>query len=246
MLPQQPNPHTHIHTYIHTQVLSQLLPPSLICFLNNHPPEAFSTMFMSDSDTPEAIWHARMRDHLASVLRHHICNFAYTLKEDFLRVYEYAPLLSSVKYAELEQELWCHSFFLRNLCNTAKFSNWAISEPFLLLKSCIERCAASVCVCVCIHTYIHPHIYMYVCMCVYITSKFSSWAISEPFLLLKSCIERCVTLCVCVCLCIYMFVYVYIYIYIYIFVCVYMYVCLHTHTHTHTDIYIYIYIYIYM
>jgi DnaJ family protein C protein 13 len=39
-----------------------------------------------------------------------------------------------VSYPALESELFCDIFYLRNLCNVAKFPDWPISNPLKLLK----------------------------------------------------------------------------------------------------------------
>ena len=38
-----------------------------------------------------------------------------------------------VSYPELEEEIWCHRYYLRNLCDTDAFAGWPIVDhvPFL-------------------------------------------------------------------------------------------------------------------
>ena len=88
-------------------VLRVILPESLICFLSNHDAHAFAAMLLGDCDTPEAIWHDRMRQHLIASLSSHTIDLALRLREDFLACYEYEPLLQAVHYPELDGELWC-------------------------------------------------------------------------------------------------------------------------------------------
>lgn len=53
-------------------------------------------------------------------------------------MYDYSPLLTPVRYTELDNELWCHSYFLRNLCDGAKYPQWSIRDPVSLLKATID------------------------------------------------------------------------------------------------------------
>eukprot|EP00960_Hanusia_phi_P023507 693380-Hanusia_phi.AAC.2 len=80
-----------------------------------------------------------MRRHLIYEISRHVSDFTFVLRENILAEYEYSPLLSPVQYAELQEEIWCHNFYLRNLCNTDLFPNWPIHEPFEILRSIIER-----------------------------------------------------------------------------------------------------------
>ncbi len=40
---------------------------------------------------------------------------------------------NQVGYPELAEELWCHRYYLRNLCDTARFPDWPLVDhvPFL-------------------------------------------------------------------------------------------------------------------
>lgn len=119
-------------------MLRELVPESVICFLTNHTADKFASMMLGDSDTPEAIWHHKMRQHLMATLNTHMLDFALRLRQDCLAVYEYLPLLSPVRYEQLEGELWCQPFFLRNLVNTELFPEWRIDQPFELLRTVLQ------------------------------------------------------------------------------------------------------------
>jgi hypothetical protein len=62
----------------------------------------------------------------------HLGNFPARLAEDGHAVYEYTPC-PPVGYPELDAELWCHRYYLRNLCDTERFPDWPIVDhvPFL-------------------------------------------------------------------------------------------------------------------
>lgn len=40
-----------------------------------------------------------------------------------------------VTYPELRDEMWCHRYYLRNLCNDIRFPNWPIVEHVEFLQS---------------------------------------------------------------------------------------------------------------
>jgi len=79
-----------------------------------------------------------MRQHLITCMSTHIIDFSLRLREDFLACYEYVPLLTAVHYPELEGELWCQPYFLRNLVNTEVFPEWRIDHPFQILRAVID------------------------------------------------------------------------------------------------------------
>jgi hypothetical protein len=60
-------------------------------------------------------------------------------------LYQYCPI-PRIMFPELETELFCNIYYLRHLCDTARFPDWPIKDP--------------VCVCVCVHAC------MYVCACI--------------------------------------------------------------------------------
>ena len=80
-----------------------------------------------------------MRRHLIDEISRHISDFTCLLRENVLAEYDYIPLLSPIQYAELQEEVWCHNFYLQNLCNLDVFPDWPIYEPFEVLRSIIER-----------------------------------------------------------------------------------------------------------
>src|SRR3546814_19777878 len=51
--------------------------------------------------------------------------------------YDYCPL-PRVVYPDLDNELYCDSYYLRNLCNEQKFPEWPIRSPIDLLKAPLE------------------------------------------------------------------------------------------------------------
>ena len=55
-----------------------------------------------------------------------------------MAVFEFGPI-PAVVYPELDGELWCHSFYLRNLCDEMRFPEWPIAEPVALLRSALEQ-----------------------------------------------------------------------------------------------------------
>lgn len=141
---------THVHQAFHggeeaalssslplakRSVLGGLLPESLLYVLERSGPAAFAAAMVSDSDTPEIIWTHKMRaENLIRQVLQHLGDFPQKLSQHCHSLYEYAPM-PPVTYPELRDEMWCHRYYLRNLCDEIRFPNWPIVEHVELLQS---------------------------------------------------------------------------------------------------------------
>ncbi|KAK4420269.1 DnaJsubfamily C GRV2 [Sesamum alatum] len=116
-------------------VLGGLLPESLLYVLERSGPVAFAAAMVSDSDTPEIIWTHKMRaENLIRQVLQHLGDFPQKLSQHCHSLYEYAPM-PPVTYPELKDEMWCHRYYLRNLCDEIRFPNWPIVEHVEFLQS---------------------------------------------------------------------------------------------------------------
>ncbi|XP_071716803.1 dnaJ homolog subfamily C GRV2 isoform X2 [Rutidosis leptorrhynchoides] len=141
---------THVHQAFHggeeaavssslplakRSVLGGLLPESLLYVLERSGPTAFAAAMVSDSDTPEIIWTHKMRaDNLIRQVLQHLGDFPQKLSQHCHCLYDYAPM-PPVTYPELRDEMWCHRYYLRNLCDEIQFPNWPIVEHVEFLQS---------------------------------------------------------------------------------------------------------------
>ncbi|XP_073277817.1 dnaJ homolog subfamily C GRV2-like isoform X2 [Primulina huaijiensis] len=141
---------THIHQAFHggeeatvssslvlakRSVLGGLLPESLLYVLERSGPVAFVAAMVSDSDTPEIIWTHKMRaENLIHQVLQHLGDFPQKLPQHCHSLYDYAPM-PPVTYPELKDEMWCHRYYLRNLCDEIRFPNWPIVEHVEFLQS---------------------------------------------------------------------------------------------------------------
>lgn len=64
----------------------------------------------------------------------HLGDFPQKLAQHCHSLYEYAPM-PPVTYPELRDEMWCHRYYLRNLCDEIRFPNWPIVEHVEFLQS---------------------------------------------------------------------------------------------------------------
>ncbi|CAA0821067.1 DnaJ homolog subfamily C GRV2 [Striga hermonthica] len=116
-------------------VLGGLLPESLLYVLERSGPIAFAAAMVSDSDTPEIIWTHKMRaENLICQVLQHLGDFPQKLSQHCHSMYDYAPM-PPVTYPELKDEMWCHRYYLRNLCDEIRFPNWPIVEHVEFLQS---------------------------------------------------------------------------------------------------------------
>lgn len=114
-------------------ILGQLLPEAMVYFLENHGPKKFSSTFLGEFDTPEAIWSGEMRRLMIEKIAVHIADFTPRLQSNTRATYQYCAM-PVVQYPQLENELFCNIFYLRHLCDTQKFPDWEIKEPVKVLK----------------------------------------------------------------------------------------------------------------
>ncbi|KAL9242055.1 hypothetical protein vseg_016096 [Gypsophila vaccaria] len=141
---------THVHQAFHggeeaavssslplakRSVLGGLLPESLLYVLERSGPAAFAAAMVSDSDTPEIIWTHKMRaENLIRQVLQHLGDYPQKLSQHCHALYDYAPI-PPVTYPELKDEMWCHRYYLRNLCDEIRFPNWPIVEHVEFLQS---------------------------------------------------------------------------------------------------------------
>ncbi|KAJ4802760.1 DnaJ subfamily C GRV2 [Rhynchospora pubera] len=141
---------THVHQAFHggeeaavsaslplakRSVLGGLLPESLLYVLERSGPATFASAMVSDSDTPEIIWTHKMRaENLIRQVLQHLGDFPQKLSQHCHSLYDYAPM-PPVTYPNLKDEMWCHRYYLRNLCDEIRFPNWPIVEHVEFLQS---------------------------------------------------------------------------------------------------------------
>jgi DnaJ family protein C protein 13 len=119
-------------------ILGQLLPEGLLHILVNYGPERFADVFVGGSDTPEVIWTFEMRKHLIEMIRQHLGDFPLRLFQNNGTEYEYCPM-PGVAYPRLEKEIFCHNYYLCNLCDEGRFPDWPMAEPVEVFRSCLEH-----------------------------------------------------------------------------------------------------------
>ncbi|KAL1502231.1 hypothetical protein ABEB36_007404 [Hypothenemus hampei] len=124
-------------TVAQNSILGRLLPEAMINYLENHGAEKFAHIFLGEFDTPEAIWNSQMRRMLIERIAAHIADFTPRLRSHTMARYLYIAI-PTIRYPQLERELFCNIFYLRHLCDSVKFPNWPIPDPVALLKDVLE------------------------------------------------------------------------------------------------------------
>ncbi|CAG2170123.1 unnamed protein product, partial [Oppiella nova] len=118
-------------------VLGQLLPEAMICYLENYGPEKFAQIFLGEFDTPEAIWSTEMRRLMIEKIASHIADFSPRLRSNTRALYQYLPI-PPIQYPQLEFELFCNIYYLKNLCDIQRFPEWTIKDPVQLLRDVLD------------------------------------------------------------------------------------------------------------
>lgn len=115
-------------------ILGPVLPEAMVCFMSNYEPDKFSEIFLGNFDTPETIWDNEMRRRLIEKVSMHLGTFPLRLQTHTKATYAFVPI-APIVYPELEDELFCHIFYLRHLCNTEKFPEWPIANQVELMQT---------------------------------------------------------------------------------------------------------------
>lgn len=58
----------------------------------------------------------------------HVQDITRLLPSNIKATYQYCPI-APIHYDLLENELFCHMYYLRHLCDTSRFPDWPISQP---------------------------------------------------------------------------------------------------------------------
>jgi DnaJ family protein C protein 13 len=119
-------------------ILGTMLPEGVLYILFNYGVERFAAVFVGNYDTPEVIWSVEMRRHLIEMVTQHLGDFTKRLWQNTTTEYEYCPM-PGMAYKRLEKEIFCHNYYLHNLCNEKRFPEWPISEPVEVFRACLEE-----------------------------------------------------------------------------------------------------------
>ncbi|KAL0040215.1 hypothetical protein WJX77_000548 [Trebouxia sp. C0004] len=119
--------------------LGGLLPESLLYVLTTSGPQAFAAAMVGDSNSPELLWTHRMRaQRLVPQMHQHVGELAQRLGQFCHKVWEYVAC-PPMAYPELAEEMWCHRYYLRNLCDEEQFPNWPIVDHVQFLQALLEE-----------------------------------------------------------------------------------------------------------
>lgn len=67
----------------------------------------------------------------------HVSDFSSRLSSNVKALYRYCPI-PPIEYPQLNDELFCHLYYLRHLTDEAKFPNWPIREPVIFVVVVVE------------------------------------------------------------------------------------------------------------
>jgi len=118
-------------------IIGNFLPEGVLFMLHNYGYERFTEVFVGDFDTPEVIWNFQMRKHLVEMIQQHLGDFPMRLRQNNTAKYEYCPM-PGIAYKRLESEIFCHNYYLENLCDEVRFPDWPITEPVEVFRACLE------------------------------------------------------------------------------------------------------------
>lgn len=117
-------------------VLSPILPEATIYYLEAYGPEKYAEVFLGEFENPEIIWNTEMRRHMIEKIAIHVSDFSCRLTSNVKGLYKYCPI-PPIEYPQLDEELFCHYYYLRHLCDEVRFPGWEIREPVTFLRCCL-------------------------------------------------------------------------------------------------------------
>ena len=118
--------------------LGGLIPEALLFALEQKAPAEFSEMLINDTNDPEIVWTNQMRfGRLIPQMVTHIGDLPRLLAQHNRATYEYTPV-PPIGYPELDDEVWCHRYYLQNLCDIERFPKWPIVDRVELLQQILQ------------------------------------------------------------------------------------------------------------
>uniref|UniRef100_A0A7E4V2Q6 J domain-containing protein n=1 Tax=Panagrellus redivivus TaxID=6233 RepID=A0A7E4V2Q6_PANRE len=120
---------------VSSSILAPILPEATIFYLEAYGPERYAEVFLGEFENPEIIWNTAMRQNMIAKLALHVSDFSCRLTSNIKALYRYCPI-PPIEYEQLEEELFCHYYYLRHLCDEVRFPNWPIREPEAFLRLC--------------------------------------------------------------------------------------------------------------
>lgn len=121
-----------------SSILRRLLPSAMIHILDTFGPEKFCEVLAGQCTSPEVIWTPTMRKRLHRMIKEHLEDFPLCLQENVQSVYEFMPI-PAVQYLELDDEYYCHNFYLAKLCDEEMFIDWPIPDPQEFMKDLVQH-----------------------------------------------------------------------------------------------------------
>lgn len=68
---------------------------------------------------------------LIEKIAYHIADFTPRLRGNNRAMYQYCGI-PTIRYQQLQSELFCNIYYLRHLCDVTRFPDWPIKDPVIL------------------------------------------------------------------------------------------------------------------
>lgn len=118
--------------------LGDLLPESLLQIAESYGASRLAEALAADADTPELIWTRSMREErLVTQISQHLGEFPRVLLERHGATYDFVPI-APVTYPALDDEVWCHRYYLRSLADEERFPGWPIRDVVDVVRALLS------------------------------------------------------------------------------------------------------------
>ncbi len=71
------------------------------------------------------------------MIKQHLGQFPLQLSENSMETYNYSPI-PEITYEQLMDELFCHKYYLKNLCDEVRFPEWKIEDPLQVFRESLK------------------------------------------------------------------------------------------------------------
>lgn len=121
--------------------LVRLLPVSMVAQLLRHGPRRFAQALFSDSNNPEVVWNATMREQMVSYIEkfmaHHTdANGMFYISNG--EESEHEACVALIQYPKEVHALQCYQYYLHNLLDEQHFPGWPINDEAAFLSALMD------------------------------------------------------------------------------------------------------------
>lgn len=129
--------------------LVRLLPVSMVAQLLRHGPRRFAQALFSDSNNPEVVWNATMREQMVAYIEKFMAHHTDSDGMFYISNVEesdHEACVALIQYPKEVHALQCYQYYLQNLLDEKNFPGWPINDETAFLSALMDS----------INRWVHP------------------------------------------------------------------------------------------